>query len=81
MISPGKVGHCAKCGEWRMVVDGKGQCYGCAQVHTAGCGKQTHVSGTNGGTMPCGASLKWPDGTMTVELCAKCLPNYDGANP
>jgi hypothetical protein len=22
-----------------------------------GCGKQTHVAGTNGGTMPCGAML------------------------
>lgn len=37
-----------------------------------GCGAFTHVPGTNGGRMPCGRSLKWPDGTQTREYCAPC---------
>ena len=32
-----------------------------------GCGKQTHVMGTNGGTMPCGALL-----CGEVYYCASC---------
>lgn len=40
----------------------------------AGCGKPTHVSGTNGGLMPCGATLTQLDGTSAPYLCAKCDP-------
>lgn len=37
-----------------------------------GCGKCVHVVGTNGGTMPCGATLTQLDGTVAPYLCATC---------
>jgi hypothetical protein len=37
-----------------------------------GCGKRTHVSGTNGGTVPCGSPVKHLDGTRVIEYCAVC---------
>jgi len=39
---------------------------------TVGCGKYTHVSGTNGGTMPCGGELTDLSGKVTREFCAEC---------
>lgn len=36
-----------------------------------GCGKPTHVDGTNGGTMPCG-SLLTAFGTTKPYYCAAC---------
>lgn len=37
-----------------------------------GCGAPTHVEGTNGGTLPCGATLHWPDGTKAPYYCPAC---------
>lgn len=37
-----------------------------------GCGRPTHVAGTNGGTLPCGSRLKNLDGSYTVEYCGTC---------
>lgn len=31
MTPPGKVGHCDKCGDWRLIIDGKGRCFKCAE--------------------------------------------------
>lgn len=38
-----------------------------------GCGKQVHVIGTNGGKMPCGATLQNLKGESSVYLCEACL--------
>ena len=40
-------------------------------VSIRGCGRATHVSGTNGGTMPCGANLTM-FGETAPYYCAKC---------
>jgi len=37
-----------------------------------GCGVPTHVAGTNGGRMPCGATLKDLDGTTATYFCGPC---------
>ena len=29
MIAPGKVGHCAQCQDWRLIIDGQGRCFAC----------------------------------------------------
>lgn len=36
-----------------------------------GCGAQTHVAGTNGGTLPCGSMLTML-GTTNPYYCAVC---------
>jgi hypothetical protein len=41
---------------------------------TPGCGKPTHVAGTNGGMMPCGAVLTQLDGTKAPYYCGRCDP-------
>lgn len=40
-------------------------------VSIKGCGVATHVSGTNGGTMPCGANLT-RFGVTEPYYCARC---------
>ena len=40
--------------------------------YAPGCGSPTYVPGTNGGKMPCGAWLNWPDGTRTQQFCPHC---------
>ena len=40
--------------------------------YAPGCGSPTHVASTNGGTMPCGGTLRWPDGSVTREFCPHC---------
>jgi len=40
-------------------------------VQRMGCGKPTHVIGTNGGTMACGGKLT-AFGKVTREYCAEC---------
>ena len=40
--------------------------------YAPGCGSPTHVDGTNGGTMPCGATLKQLDGKVEQYFCAAC---------
>jgi hypothetical protein len=40
-------------------------------VSIKGCGKSTHVEGTNGGMMPCGANLTM-FGKSEPYYCAKC---------
>jgi hypothetical protein len=47
-------------------------------MYKAGCGKYTHVAGTNGGKMPCGGTLKHLDGTTTHEYCAACSQHVYG---
>lgn len=42
-----------------------------ANLYTPGCGKPTHVHGTNGGMMPCGGILHQFDGTAQY-FCAVC---------
>lgn len=42
-------------------------------VSVKGCGHVTHVAGTNGGTMPCGAKLTM-FGKTEPYYCAKCEP-------
>lgn len=42
-------------------------------VSIKGCGKSTHVDGTNGGTMPCGCNLT-RFGVTEPYYCAKCEP-------
>lgn len=37
-----------------------------------GCGAWTHVAGTNGGKMPCGAILKHFNGAKYRYYCPKC---------
>jgi hypothetical protein len=37
-----------------------------------GCGKSTHMTGTNGGSFPCGSRIKMLDGSYTVEYCPAC---------
>lgn len=37
-----------------------------------GCRILTYVAGTNGGRMPCGASLEWFTGKTTVQYCGAC---------
>lgn len=37
-----------------------------------GCGKSTHLIGTNGGTFPCGSRIKLLDGSYEVGYCAIC---------
>lgn len=37
-----------------------------------GCGAPTHVVGTNGGTMPCGAVLHQLDGSKAPYYCPHC---------
>ena len=44
------------------------------ETSRGGCGERTHVAGTNGGTLPCGAMLKQPDGSEAPYLCGTCLP-------
>lgn len=39
-----------------------------------GCGRPTHVAGTNGGTVPCGANLT-VFGKTAPYFCAKCDAN------
>jgi hypothetical protein len=36
-----------------------------------GCGKHIRITGTNGGTMPCGGKLT-TFGKRTIELCPQC---------
>lgn len=43
-------------------------------MYAPGCGSPTHVSGTNGGTMPCGGWLSWPDGKREQYFCGNCQP-------
>jgi len=40
--------------------------------YAPGCGALTHVAGTNGGTMPCGAMLRSLDGTEAPYFCGSC---------
>jgi hypothetical protein len=40
-----------------------------------GCGELTHVAGTNGGRMRCGAKLRELDGTEAPYFCAVCQPS------
>jgi hypothetical protein len=42
-------------------------------IHLMGCGRATHVEGTNGGTMPCGAMLT-QFGKTEPYYCAACVP-------
>lgn len=42
-------------------------------VSIKGCGRATHVDGTNGGMMPCGANLT-RFGNMAPYYCALCDP-------
>lgn len=37
-----------------------------------GCGKPTHVTGTNGGTLPCGSLLRDLDGSLNPYYCPVC---------
>jgi hypothetical protein len=39
-----------------------------------GCGKAIHISGTNGGMMPCGAMLTQLDGSKAPYFCGACDP-------
>lgn len=39
-----------------------------------GCGKFTRVIGTNGGGMPCGATLHDLGGKVAPYYCAECEP-------
>lgn len=39
--------------------------------YAPGCGKDIHVSGTNGGTMPCGGLLTM-FGSTTLHFCGSC---------
>jgi len=43
-----------------------------------GCGSPTHVEGTNGGTMPCGALLTKFDGTTNPYYCGYCREKNNG---
>lgn len=45
------------------------------QQYAPGCGSPTHVTGTNGGTMPCGGWLTWPDGRREQCFCGHCQPS------
>lgn len=40
--------------------------------YAPGCGSPTHVSGTNGGKMPCGGWLTQLDKTRTQYFCPHC---------
>lgn len=31
VLGPGKVGHCVQCGDWRLIIDGRGHCFACAK--------------------------------------------------
>lgn len=42
-------------------------------VSIKGCGRGTHVAGTNGGMMPCGSNLT-KHGKTEPYYCAKCEP-------
>lgn len=37
-----------------------------------GCGKITHMTGTNGGSFPCGSRIKQLNGIYTNEYCGVC---------
>jgi len=39
-----------------------------------GCGTATHVAGTNGGRVRCGAAILWLPGERELHLCAACEP-------
>ena len=40
--------------------------------YAPGCGSPTHVSGTNGGLMPCGGRLTDLKGVTAQYFCASC---------
>lgn len=42
------------------------------ELFAPGCGSRTHVPGTNGGQMECGAWLTWMDGTRIQQFCGYC---------
>lgn len=42
-------------------------------IHLKGCGRPTHVEGTNGGMMPCGAMLTM-FGKTEPYYCSACVP-------
>ena len=42
------------------------------KLYAPGCGAPTHVVGTNGGEMPCGARLTGLDGKTEQYFCATC---------
>jgi hypothetical protein len=44
-------------------------------AEVAGCGKPTHVAGTNGGLMPCGALLTC-FGTTEPYYCGVCIARF-----
>jgi len=44
------------------------------EVRNEGCGEPVYVIGTNGGTMPCGATLRNLKGESAPYLCERCKP-------
>lgn len=47
------------------------------KVYAPGCGSEIHVEGTNGGTMPCGATLT-RFGKTAPYFCPACQANIAG---
>ena len=73
MIAPGKVGHCAQCGDWRLIIDGKGHCFACAEDVTETDEQLEHRLRWERTCRGCGQDKKM-DGLL---VCWTCMKRHD----